>query len=219
MSERLDIDDPRAAGLTLRQAFRIFWRQPSARLFAALIAHAILWRCFAGPLSIWDLAVVAIVLAVHPFTEWVIHVFLLHFRPRRIGSLDIDFRISRDHRAHHRAPHDYKFWFIPLQSMIFGFVVTVVLSNMVLSRPIAATLIIAVLLVGIVYEWTHFLCHSSYRPKSRFLQSRVRHHRLHHFKNEHYWMGVTLHGADRLLRTKPGKDDVETSPTCRTLID
>jgi hypothetical protein len=217
MSDRHD--DPRASGLTLREAFRIFWRQPSPRIFAGLIAHAILWRIFAGPLSIWDFVVVAIAVAIHPFTEWVIHVFLLHFRPRRWGRFEIDFRISRDHRAHHRAPHDPKFWFIPLQSQIFGFVFAVVLSNLLLSRPIAATVAITLLSVGLVYEWTHYLCHSSYRAKSKFLRDRVRHHRLHHFKNEHYWMGVTLHGADWLLRTKPGKDEVETSPTCRTLLD
>jgi hypothetical protein len=212
-------DDPRAPGLTLRQAFRYFWRQPSPRIFAGLMAHAILWRIFAGAPSYWDLAIVAIVVALHPFTEWVIHVYLLHFRPRRLGRMEIDFRISRDHRAHHRAPHDPKFWFIPTQSGIFGFCLTVVLSNLLLPRPLAATLVLAMLAVGLTYEWVHFLCHSSYRARSKLLRDRVRHHRLHHFKNEHYWMGVTLHGADVVLRTNPGKDDVETSPTCRTLVD
>ena len=45
----------------------------------------------------------------------------------------------------------------------------------------------------------------------------MRNHRLHHFKNEHYWFGVTMLGADRLLRTAPQAEDVERSPTARTL--
>jgi sterol desaturase/sphingolipid hydroxylase (fatty acid hydroxylase superfamily) len=212
-------DDPRAAGLTLGEAFRIFWRHRSPRLLAGILAHAILWRLFAGPPSIWDLVVLAAVIAVHPLTEWGIHVFLLHFRPRRVGRFEIDFRIARDHRAHHRAPHDSGFWFIPTQSAIFGFAFSVVVASLLLPRPLAATLVFALVAVGLLYEWTHYLCHSSYRAKSKFLRQRVRHHRLHHFKNEHYWMGVTLHAGDRLLRTNPGKDAVETSPTCRTLIE
>ena len=42
-------------------------------------------------------------------------------------------------------------------------------------------------------------------------------HRLHHFRNEHYWFGVTMHLADHVLSTYPGKLDVELSPTARTL--
>jgi hypothetical protein len=44
-----------------------------------------------------------------------------------------------------------------------------------------------------------------------------RYHRLHHFKNEHYWQGVTMHLGDRVLGTLPDHTKVPTSPTCRTL--
>ena len=72
--------------------------------------------------------------------------------------------------------------------------------------------------IGVVYEWTHYLCHTSYRPRGRVYKRLWRHHRLHHFKNEHYWMGVTMHLGDRVLRTMPSPDEVETSPTCRNLL-
>jgi sterol desaturase/sphingolipid hydroxylase (fatty acid hydroxylase superfamily) len=211
-------DDPRAPGLTLREASRIFWRRPSPRIFVGVLAHAILWRIFAGPLSIWDAVVVGLVLALHPLTEWVIHVFILHFRPRRLGRFTLDFRAAKDHRDHHRAPHDARFWFIPIQSHVTGFVGLFVLANLLLPRPLAATLIVAAVAVGLVYEWTHYLCHSRYRPRSEFVAARVKHHRLHHFKNERYWMGVTLHGGDAILGTNPRQGDVETSPTCRSLL-
>ena len=45
-----------------------------------------------------------------------------------------------------------------------------------------------------------------------------RNHRLHHFKNEHYWMGVTMHLGDRVLGTLASPKEVPTSPTCRDLL-
>jgi sterol desaturase/sphingolipid hydroxylase (fatty acid hydroxylase superfamily) len=67
------------------------------------------------------------------------------------------------------------------------------------------------------YEWTHFLIHSPYRPRHRPYRTIWRAHRLHHFRNEHYWFGVTVHLADRVLRTYPEREDVPLSPTARTL--
>jgi sterol desaturase/sphingolipid hydroxylase (fatty acid hydroxylase superfamily) len=45
-----------------------------------------------------------------------------------------------------------------------------------------------------------------------------RNHRLHHYKNEHYWFTVTSAGtADRLFGTYPDPASVQTSPTVRSL--
>ena len=68
-----------------------------------------------------------------------------------------------------------------------------------------------------VYEWTHFLIHTSHRPRSRYYRSIWRNHRLHHFKNEHYWHGITNTIGDRVLRTHPDQADVPRSPTARVL--
>ena len=69
----------------------------------------------------------------------------------------------------------------------------------------------------LTYEWTHFLIHTAYKPKRRYYRYIWRAHRLHHFKNEHFWMGVTVHLADHVLGTFPQKSEVENSPTARTL--
>ena len=174
-------------------------------------------RVLLGGVSIWDFVVLAAILAVHPLTEWLIHVYLLHFRPRDIGPIRMDFRLARDHRSHHQAPHDPKYWFIPIQSGIKGAVVTLGIGLVLFPAALAVTGLIGVLAVGLVYEWTHYLCHTTYRPRGAWFQQRVRHHRLHHHKNERYWMGVTLHAADDWLGTNPDPRDVKTSPTCSTL--
>ena len=69
----------------------------------------------------------------------------------------------------------------------------------------------------LAYEWTHYLIHSAYRPRSRLYRGIWRAHRLHHYRNERYWFGVTMHQADRILRTYPDKDAVPLSATARTL--
>ena len=69
----------------------------------------------------------------------------------------------------------------------------------------------------LTYEWTHYLVHAPYRAKTQFFRKRSRNHRLHHFKNEHYWFGVTMKLGDKVLGTYPDERNVELSPTARTL--
>ena len=80
------------------------------------------------------------------------------------------------------------------------------------------TYLVFLMLLGIGYEWTHYLIHSDYKPKTRFYRAIWRNHRQHHFKNEHYWFTVTSSGtADRVLGTYPDPATVETSPTAKNL--
>lgn len=67
-------------------------------------------------------------------------------------------------------------------------------------------------------EWVHSLAHTRYWPRSALYQRLWRNHRWHHFKNEHYWFGVTMLSGDRLLGTQPAVQDVPTSPTARSLL-
>src|SRR5213079_1480313 len=82
--------------------------------------------------------------------------------------------------------------------------------------PALTSLLTGYLLVAI-YEWTHFLIHTAHRPSSRFYRSVWRNHRLHHFKNEHYWHGITNTVSDRVLGTLRDQREVPRSPTARTL--
>ena len=52
---------------------------------------------------------------------------------------------------------------------------------------------------------------------SRYYRSIWRTHRLHHFKNEHYWHGITNTISDRALGTFPEQREVERSRTARDL--
>ena len=213
-------DDPRAPGLGLLEAFAIFSRQFTARMLFGLAAVVIAARIWLGEFTIWDPMLAAMMVIFHPLTEWVIHVVLLHWKPRRILGIWVDFRASKDHRSHHEAPHDPKYWFMPISTSLLGFASAWVLGYLLLPAwPIRFTFVGVALCIGFVYEWTHYLCHSSYRPRSAWYRRLWKYHRLHHFKNEHYWMGVTMqrrrpharHHARR-PQARPDVADVPQAP-------
>jgi sterol desaturase/sphingolipid hydroxylase (fatty acid hydroxylase superfamily) len=67
------------------------------------------------------------------------------------------------------------------------------------------------------YEWCHFLIHSPYVPRGRYYSAIRRSHRLHHYKNERYWFGVTSNVGDRVIGTYPDPRAVKRSTTARDL--
>ena len=127
--------------------------------------------------------------------------------------------MPRKHRAHHRDPWDAELVFIPLHSFVYTIPILVGLWLVFgPTLPLALTGITLHLALSLHYEWVHFLVHTRVVPKSWLYKRLWRNHRLHHFKNEHYWYGVTMLSGDRLLRTQPERDAVPTSPTARDLL-
>jgi hypothetical protein len=204
--------------LSLRAAARVFFRAPTPPLLAPILAAAATARIVVARWSPADVVVVGVLLALQPFTEWLIHVFVLHFRPRTLGRVRIDLHAARKHRAHHLAPNDIDTAFVPLLDLVglvgISFAMLAIATR---SLPLFLTGAVTSLTLLTLYEWTHFLVHTAYRPRRAYYRSLWRAHRLHHFKNEHYWFGVTVHLADRVFGTFPEKSAVETSATARTL--
>ncbi|MBI3689413.1 MAG: sterol desaturase family protein [Mycolicibacterium aromaticivorans] len=205
--------------LTLADAGREFWRHPTPWLFLVALTAAVVARVVVGDWQPGDAVVPFAIAAAFPFLEWTIHVFVLHWRPRRIGRFTVDPILARKHREHHIAPRDVDLVFIPLQSAIGAVVSAVVIALWLFPRTgMGLTFLVVMLTCGLLYEWCHYLVHTDYKPKTAAYRVIWRDHRLHHFKNEHYWFGVTTPGtADRLLRTYPDAASVPTSPTARNL--
>jgi sterol desaturase/sphingolipid hydroxylase (fatty acid hydroxylase superfamily) len=199
---------------TLREALRVFLRAPSPRLLVtALVALAAL-RVVRGDWSWADAAVVAGLVAAQPFTEWVVHRAVLHC-PADGGLLD---RLAgASHRRHHEDPTDLRSQFIHPRATAGGSALGVLLVLLVPSPPVATGVLTAVALT-LTYEWVHFLIHTDHRPRTDAFRRLHRGHRLHHYRNEAFWLGVTGRSGDRLLGTDPDKRDVEVSPTARTAL-
>ena len=208
--------DPR----TLPAAARFFFRHGSPRVLATALLLAGVARAFAGPLSWVDAAIAVGILLWWPLNEWLIHVFILHYRPRVLFGRTLDFAVPRSHRAHHRDPRNLEILFIPFHSFLYTLPLLVGIAWLAAPTPaLALTGVTVYLVFALHYEWVHFLTHTRYRARTAFYQRLFKNHRLHHYKNEHYWFGVSLLGADRPLGTDPDSADVPTSETARALPD
>jgi sterol desaturase/sphingolipid hydroxylase (fatty acid hydroxylase superfamily) len=215
------------AALTLGDCRRLFARQRTPPLILAAILGAIALRTALGQFDWRDAIVAAGVVGLMPVVEWAIHVYLLHAKPIRFAGREHDFLASREHRAHHLAPAELQGVLIPTYAVLI-FIPLIALTVWLVSFPIhlvlggdrlahAATgLVVSYLILG-AYEWCHFLIHTPYRPRGRYYRSIWRGHRLHHYKNERYWFGVTSTVGDRLLGTAPDQTQVPKSNTARTL--
>lgn len=216
---------------TKRDTLGAFLRAGSPRVLLTFMSVAVVLRVTLGNWGWGDLVVLGATLVLAGFVEWTIHLLLLHapkdsFRNRVLKT-------GVGHRQHHEDPSDVEsallktpdailfslifigftaVWSLPLLWITNQWIVGTGLLHPYLSAVTLAY-------IGLAhYEWTHLLVHTSYRPKSRYYRRLARNHRLHHFRNENYWLGVTTNSGDRALRTLPrSKSDVPLSETTRTL--
>ena len=204
---------------TLIDAGGEFWRHPSPWMITVTLVAASGARIAHGDWQITDAVVPVIMLGVFPFFEWLVHVCILHWRPRQVGPLRIDPLLARKHRDHHVEPRDVELVFIPWQALLW--VLPVALGIALLAFPRTAlglTFLTCLTILGLCYEWCHYLVHTDYKPRTEVYRAIWRNHRQHHFKNEHYWFTVTSAGtADRVLGTYPDPATVPTSPTAKNL--
>jgi hypothetical protein len=212
---------------TMDACLREFFRRGSFKVVAAFLVVALAARIAVGRWSWHDLVAVAAVIAAQPFVEWLIHIYLLHAKPVRIGEATIDLPTSKFHRRHHKDPDDLDFTLLPVWIAVL-FSVQIATGMTIVAYPLALLtggewlpMAVTCTLAGYVglgiYEWCHYLIHTGYLPKSRYYASIWRGHRLHHYKNENYWLGITSNVGDHALRTFPDQATVPKSPTARTL--
>jgi len=203
---------------TLGGAARRFLDYLSPRVLLVVTAVTVVTRLALGDWSRWDAAIVLGIAAFWPLQEWLIHVFILHYRPVTVLGRTLDFPVPQSHRAHHRDPWNIDILFIPSHVFLYAIPLQVALwVALTPTLPLAFTGLAASYVLTLHYEWVHYMVHTRYRPTWWLYDRLWRNHRLHHCKNENYWYGVTMLSGDRLLRTAPALGDVSTSATCRTL--
>jgi hypothetical protein len=213
---------------TLAQARREFARKRSPWIIAAGLVALVAARVALGGCGWADLAAAVAMLVVYPFGEWAIHVYLLHMRPMGFRGRQVEAAAARAHREHHEAPADLSLILLaPVEvaqllalavpaTIGAGALVWTVLVDAPPVGPLVSAAIAAYAAIG-AYEWTHFLIHTAHRPRSRYYRAIWRNHRLHHYKNEHYWHGITNSVSDHVLGTAPDQRQVPRSPTARNL--
>ena len=210
---------PTRTGFTLADAGREFWKHPSPWMIGATFVAALTARIIVGDRQITDALVPLVMIALFPLFEWIIHVFILHWRPKHLGRLIIDPLLAREHRAHHMDPRNIPLIFLPFKALLWVLPLTLAVALLAFPRlGIGLTYLVFISALGLCYEWSHYLIQGDYKPKTRVYRAIWRNHRNHHYKNEHYWFTVTSSGtADRALGTYPDLATVATSPTAKNL--
>jgi hypothetical protein len=213
---------------TIREARREFLHKESPWVIGAGVLALLVLRGVIGDLTWRDAVAVAALLAIYPFGEWAIHVYLLHAKPLRVRGREVETVAARAHRAHHGDPNDLDmvllYWWQAAFLMVVAVPLTIGLVAGIVTLaagPVSLGVLVSGAIAGycmvFVYEWTHFLIHTAYVPRSGVYKAIWRNHRLHHFKNEHFWHGITNNISDRVLGTNPGAREVPKSETARTL--
>jgi hypothetical protein len=210
---------PQRKGVTLSDASREFFRHPSPGALGATFVAASAARIAAADWQITDALVPIVMLALFPFFEWMVHVCILHWRPRRVGGVTIDPLLARKHREHHFDQRNVPLIFIPWRALSWVLPLTVGIALLAFPRlGLGLTYLVLISMLGLCYEWCHYLIHTDYKPKTAVYRAIWRNHRQHHYKNEHYWFTVTTSGtADRVFGTHPDPATVPTSPTAKNL--
>jgi len=209
---------PRDTPDNARDAVRVFFTHRSPKLLAGA---AIAWtfiRLVVGQWSAADLLVFCGIVLFWPVQEWLIHVLVLHFKPTKVLGLTIDPSNAQEHRKHHRDPWKVSLVFVPWFTAFTGmFFLPLLWFSLMPTIPLALTGLVVFFAMATHYEWVHYLCHIRWRPPLKHYQVLVDSHRLHHFKSEHNWLGVSMLMGDRLLGTAKDAKSVEKSDTVRTL--
>ena len=212
---------------TKREIARVYVGRGSAQVLIAAATILVAARvAVGGRVGRGDLIALAATVAITGTVEWFIHKYLLHasedaWTSRRLGT-------GSGHRQHHLDPTDIEWLMlrgVDAAVFIAAFGAVTAAWSLPLMWIVGAGLLgpfltaWALAAVGLAhYEWVHLMVHTTYRPRTRYYRRLARNHRLHHFRNERYWLGVTANSGDRLMRTYPRhKSDVPLSDTARTL--
>ena len=209
---------PSRRARSLGEAFAIFASHLSPVLIMGSTVALVVLRVVVGDWRWQQLVIVGVVFALQPFIEWTTHVWVLHAKPRRVFGREIDLYVAAKHRKHHADPRNLDILAMPIPGLITLSLLTTGIALLMgnTADRISLGLTVAVFLLG--YEWIHFLIHTDYRPKTAVYRRLYQGHRLHHFRNENYWFGVSRRFGDTVLGTDPAKEDVPLSPTVKALL-
>ncbi len=203
---------------TAGQAFKAMYSHPSPIILSALAIFFVGLRIWMGNWQWQDAIAPLVIFLLWPFWEWGIHVFLLHYKPKTVFGKTIDLPLPVKHRQHHQEPWDISNIFIHLG--VFPIVVPIIIGLFYALMPsvtLATSALAMFFVLALNYELTHFLSHINWCPPLSYYRRRVRLHRLHHFRNENLWWGVSMGMGDVILGTAPPVTDAERSPTVDNL--
>lgn len=187
---------------------RVFLKYPEIHLLAVAACVPFGFRIASQtPLTVYDLIAVAVVAVAWSPIEWGLHVFVLHSKSR--------FFSAESHVRHHLNPYSLRSGINPAPvAAIFALIAPLLYPFPVIQSGYTFAIVLI-----LHYEWIHFLSHTPYHAKTKWVRRLLQNHRLHHWKHEGYWHCITALYADKLLKTSPKPIDVQMSAVARQVQD
>lgn len=149
-------------------------------------------------------------------SEYTTHRFLFHARPSAISwVVNLQHRLHYDH---HIDPPKLELLFLPiwfvLPTALAYFTLFLLITHSVAT---ALSALFGVLGATLYYEWAHYVAHIPFTPMTPLGKFMKKYHLWHHFKNEHYWFGVSNPTMDFVGGTYRNVDRVRRSTTVREI--
>ncbi|HTU69989.1 MAG TPA: sterol desaturase family protein [Candidatus Baltobacteraceae bacterium] len=191
-----------------------FFRHGSNAVLALVILAAI--AAFALGAVPFALSGALIGAAVFFVSEYTTHRFLFHAQPSKAPwLLKLQHRLHYDH---HIDPPKLELLFLPLwfvlpTTLLYFGLYAAITRNL----PFAFSLAFGSVCALFYYEWVHYVAHIPFTPKTTFGRFVKKYHLWHHFKNEHFWYGVTNPSMDFAGASYRDVEAVERSTTVREI--
>jgi hypothetical protein len=149
-------------------------------------------------------------------SEYGTHRFLFHASPSRVPFI---LRLQRRlHYDHHVEPNRLDLLFLPLWYVLPNFLAVALIARMLFGDwSIVMSLVLGAMLALLHYEWVHYIAHIPYRPRTSMGRWMKKYHLWHHYKNEHFWFGVSNPTMDFINGTYRSPDKAARSTTVRVL--
>jgi len=154
--------------------------------------------------------------AVFFVSEYTTHRFMFHAKPSTIPFvLKLQHRLHYDH---HIDPPKIELLFLPWWFVIPTVLVYYGIFLAIVRNPaLAFSLAFGSLCALLYYEWVHYVAHIPFNPVTPFGRYVKKYHLWHHFKNEHFWYGVTNPSMDFAGATYRDVESVERSASVREI--
>jgi 4-hydroxysphinganine ceramide fatty acyl 2-hydroxylase len=184
----------------------------TAALTLTVAGLALAWLL--GGVTFW-LPEIVLGAALFYLSEYFMHRFAFHARP-----MPWTFARKLQHRLHydhHSEPGRLDLLFLPLWFLAPNLVVTAALVALILGVHAVASVMLGVMLAVLQYEWTHYVAHIPYLPRTSVGRWLKQYHLRHHFLSEKDWFGVSNPSLDIVFGTFRDPKDATKSPTTRKL--
>jgi len=191
-----------------------FFRHGSNGILAvAIAAAAAAFAIGAAPFSLVGALIGAAVFFVSEYTT---HRFLFHAQPSKFPFvLKLQHKLHYDH---HIDPPKIELLFLPWWFVIPTVLVYYGIFLAIVRNPaLAFALAFGSLCALLYYEWVHYVAHIPFNPVTPFGRYVKKYHLWHHFKNEHFWYGVTNPSMDFAGATYRDVESVERSTSVREI--